>query len=127
METNNLRLIIDAKKIERAIKAGIPPGRLRNSVKVSVDEHRGKVVISLEALDYFKYYDNGRGPGKFPPPQKIADWVRSRFTVGDKELKTLTYLISRKIAKKGMEGKHLIDKLKIRYDWEVNIDEISGI
>lgn len=127
MKTSNLKLVFDTTKIERAIKGSMPQGRLRDSVRVESKEEPGKVVLTLTALDYFKYYDNGRGPGKFPPPPKITDWVKRNFTVNQKQLKTLSFLIGRKIATKGIEGKHIIDKLKFRYDWEVKIEELESI
>ena len=66
---------------------------------------------------YFHFAENGRRPGKFPPPDAILKWVQFKRLVprpgrDGKVLSTnqLVYLISRKIATKGTEGKHLFEK-----------------
>ena len=66
--------------------------------------------------DYFPFAENGRRPGKFPPPEEILKWIRFKQMVpraiNGKVPTTnqLVYLISRKIAQKGTEGKHLLQK-----------------
>ena len=66
---------------------------------------------------YFPFAENGRRPGKFPPPDAILKWVQFKRIVprpgrNGKVPSTnqLVYLISRKIATKGTEGKHLFEK-----------------
>ena len=66
---------------------------------------------------YFPFAENGRRPGKFPPPDVILKWVQFKRLVprpgrNGKVPSTnqLVYLISRKIATKGTEGKHLFEK-----------------
>ena len=66
---------------------------------------------------YFHFAENGRRPGKFPPPDVILKWVQFKRIVprpgrNGKVPSTnqLVYLISRKIATKGTEGKHLFEK-----------------
>ena len=66
---------------------------------------------------YFHFTENGRRPGKFPPPDAILKWVQFKRLVPrpgrDGKVPStnqLVYLISRKIATKGTEGKHLFEK-----------------
>lgn len=66
---------------------------------------------------YFHFAENGRRPGKFPPPDVILKWVQFKRLVPrpgrDGKVPStnqLVYLISRKIATKGTEGKHLFEK-----------------
>lgn len=59
--------------------------------------------------DYFKYLVTGRGPGKFPPPIKMTEWVeanpdvltRAQLVYKNITAKQLGYLIGRKIARFG--------------------------
>lgn len=63
------------------------------------------------AADYFKYLIYGRGPGKFPPPDKMTAWVEANPDVlarAKQVYKYLTaqqlgFLIGRKIAKEGTD------------------------
>ena len=65
--------------------------------------------------EYWYYAENGRGPGKFPPPDAILKWVQfkrlvPRATNKVISTKQLVYLISRKIATKGTKGQHLLQQ-----------------
>lgn len=73
--------------------------------------------IYFELPPYFHFAENGRRPGKFPPPDAILKWVQFKRLVPrpgrDGKVPStnqLVYLISRKIATKGTEGKHLFEK-----------------
>lgn len=73
--------------------------------------------VYFELPQYFPFAENGRRPGKFPPPDAILKWVQLKRLVPrpgrDGKVPStnqLVYLISRKIATKGTEGKHLFEK-----------------
>ena len=73
--------------------------------------------VNFDLPPYFHFAENGRRPGKFPPPDAILKWVQFKRIVprpgrNGKVPSTnqLVYLISRKIATKGTEGKHLFEK-----------------
>lgn len=73
--------------------------------------------IAFDLPQYFPFAENGRRPGKFPPPDAILKWVQFKRLVPrpgrDGKVPStnqLVYLISRKIATKGTEGKHLFEK-----------------
>ena len=73
--------------------------------------------VSFELPSYFPFAEYGRRPGKFPPPDAILKWVQFKRLVPrpgrDGKVPStnqLVYLISRKIATKGTEGKHLFEK-----------------
>ena len=73
--------------------------------------------LYFELPQYFQFAENGRRPGKFPPPDVILKWVQFKRIVPrpgrDGKVPStnqLVYLISRKIATKGTEGKHLFEK-----------------
>ena len=73
--------------------------------------------VYFDLPPYFPFAENGRRPGKFPPPDAILKWVQFKRLVPrpgrDGKVPStnqLVYLISRKIATKGTEGKHLFEK-----------------
>ncbi len=72
---------------------------------VEVGEDYYSVKISLE--DYWVFTENGRGPGKFPPPDAIRRWIEvkpvepSPINGRTPTVDQLTFLISRKIANEG--------------------------
>ena len=73
--------------------------------------------VYFDLPPYFHFAENGRRPGKFPPPDAILKWVQFKRLVPrpgrDGKVPStnqLVYLISRKIATKGTEGKHLFEK-----------------
>lgn len=89
---------------------------LINSLNYDISVNNGIYRITINADDYFKYAEEGRSPGKFPPIDKIREWIRVKpvlpRTINGK-LPTenqLSYLISRKIALKGTEGSHLFKR-----------------
>lgn len=73
--------------------------------------------LSVLVPDYFPFAENGRKPGGFPPPDAILKWIQVKRLVPrpgrDGKLPStnqLVYLISRKIALHGTEGKHLLQQ-----------------
>lgn len=77
---------------------------------IEIGEDYFSVKVSLE--DYWYYVENGRGPGKFPPPDAIRKWIEIKpltpapGTNGKvPSVVQLTFLVSRKIANEGTDGK----------------------
>ncbi len=73
--------------------------------------------VYFELPSYFPFSEYGRRPGKMPPPDAILKWIQLKRLVPrpgrDGKVPStnqLVYLISRKIATKGTEGKHLFEK-----------------
>ncbi len=78
-----------------------------SSFRFEVDDISGEFY----AADYLKYLVTGRGPGKFPPPDKMTDWVnanpdmleRARQVYKYLTAQQLGFLIGRKIAREGTD------------------------
>jgi len=68
-------------------------GRASQSLRVVSSGNKAASV----GIDYIEYLNRGRGPGKFPPIDKIAEWVDAR------NLEVAPYVIARKIANEGTE------------------------
>lgn len=84
---------------------------------IEVGEDYFKVSVSL--ADYWQYLENGRGPGKFPPVDKIKEWIEVKpvnptpLSNGKTpSVEQLSFLISRKIANEGTEGKPFFEPAK---------------
>ena len=93
-----------------------PNGELYN-FKWTTEWKDNLFEVYFDLPSYFHFAENGRRPGKFPPPDAILKWVQFKRLVPrpgrDGKVPStnqLVYLISRKIATKGTEGKHLFEK-----------------
>ena len=101
------RILQDYKDIVTS-KGKIASGGLLNATyDVEVDD--GTYRVFLNVPYYYDYVENGRGPGKFPPVDKIKKWIEIKPIVpySDKYGKVpttnqLAFLISRKISEEGI-------------------------
>lgn len=139
MEWKNLKETLEAygQALEEAYRQEIvdntafASGRLFDSVRsvVEVDGHTIELSLSLE--EYWKYVEEGRGPGRFPPLNKIEEWITMKNIAPYPDSRgkvptvhQLAFLIGRSIAENGTEGKHLLDNaLAHTEDWIRLIEE----
>lgn len=100
--------------------------KLLNSVETVVRRNDDEFVVTIHLEDYWYYVENGRGPGKFPPIDKILEWIRIKpvipYTDSRGRLPTeeqLAFLIARKIANEGTDGRKVlfetVDELNRHY------------
>ena len=82
-----------------------------------VTEYNGNLFqLYFNLPQYFQFSEYGRRPGKFPPPNEILKWIQFKRIVPSSHsgkiptTSQLVYLISRKIALKGTQGKHLLQQ-----------------
>lgn len=139
MEWKNLKealeaygqVLEDTYREELANNNAFASGRLFDSVKHIVEVNDTTVELSLSLEDYWKYVEEGRAPGKFPPLDKIEQWITIKPVAPYPDAKgkvpttaQLAFLIGRKIATEGIEGKHLLDRaLETTQDWMELIDD----
>ena len=139
MEWKNLKealetygqVLEDTYREEIARTGAFASGRLFDSIHhiVTVEDYTIDLSLSLE--DYWKWVEEGRGPGKFPPLQKIEEWIRIKPVAPYPDARgripsnqQLAFLIGRKIAEEGTEGKHLLDiSIESTQDWIALIEE----
>lgn len=106
-------------------------GELLNSVKYILNFNAKTFEVSLSLLDYWKYVENGRRAGKFPPPDKIKRWIEIKPVLPrpyNGKLPTidqLTYLICRKIKLEGIKPRPLLKSTlnEINKEYENKISE----
>lgn len=134
--TNLTNTMEDYRKfLEIATKDNTKHYELSNNIKFNLQVNDTVFEIEFQAPEYWKYANYGRSPGKFPPPDKIEDWIiRRKITPYPTKSgkiptrKQLTYLISRKIAREGFKGSGFLEKsLSEQQDyWEDRIKEAIG-
>lgn len=92
-------------------------GKLVQSVNYEVKVDGDSYIVGLNLEDYWYYVEKGRKAGKFPPVENIMKWIKVK-PVLPRPLKNgklptekqLAFLIGRKIANEGTEGKHIMDR-----------------
>lgn len=115
---NVLKLLDDyAKDFKKTLKSTLESngrkasGQLINNIETRVKIGNLVYEVNLEAADYLYWVDNGRKKGKFPPIDKILEWIRVKPIVPREDEngrvpteQQLAFLIGRKIANEGYEG-----------------------
>ena len=111
----------------------IATGNLLNSIDYKVQYDDRAIWVELHLEDYYKWVENGRGPGKFPPPDKTLERIKP-IIPDDRggRLPTeqqLAFLIGRKIAEQGIEpGNQLHNAMDdIFPQFEERIDEAIAL
>lgn len=108
----------------------VASGKLYNSLHTTIEVEGQVFTVLLHSEDYLKWVDEGRRPGKFPPVDKIRQWIRVKPVMPhpDKHGRlpsenSLAYLIGSSIAKNGIEPTHIIDKTVDSYQLERRVRE----
>lgn len=89
----NIKDSLDGKNITNT-------GTAKNSLRIEF----GEDFVRSIGIFYLEFLDTGRGKGKFPPVNKIRNWVKTKLGITEEtQLNQVTFLVSRKIAKLGTE------------------------
>lgn len=99
----------DLSRIEMQKRGKNATFDLSNSIDFNVEKNGTAYTVSLNLLYYWKYIEYGRKPGKFPPIDKIREWVEVKPLIPrpmeNGKLPTvnqLAFLIGRKIKQEGI-------------------------
>lgn len=102
--------VIDLARQHLQENGSIVTGELFNSIEKIVEIEDDYYSVKISLADYWKYVEEGRRPGKFPPPDAIRNWIEIKpVSIQPDEngkyptVEQLTFLISRKIAQEGTE------------------------
>lgn len=93
----------------------VASGKLLNSIRYIFNKNNTSFEISMEMAEYWKYVENGRKSGKFPPISAIKEWVNVKRVIPrpyNGKLPTenqLAFLIARSISKKGIRPKPIFN------------------
>jgi hypothetical protein len=72
-------------------------GELQKSLKYDIDQNGDVISLVIEGVDYAKYVDKGRRPGKYAPVSALKKWAKIKG-IPEKAV----YAINRSIFKKGI-------------------------
>lgn len=117
MEWNNLQKALQeyTSFLLEATKNNMPEYyALRDRISFTISIDNAFYCIDFNAPAYWKWAENGRGPGKMPPINVIEDWITRRKITPRSNTKTpmstrsLAFLIARKIGREGTEGSHFL-------------------
>lgn len=112
----NLGLQEIAGRISEAAPVGVT-GNLAQSFGGGASgglDVRGATIETLEgrvfsSLPYAVVIDQGREPGRRPPPvDAIALWVERVLGIGGAETENVAYVIARSIGRKGIKGRQFV-------------------
>ena len=76
----------------------IATGKLINSLGYKIKVGTDEIEFDFTAVNYYKYVDKGRRPGKRPPLKKIEAWCRVKGIP-----KKAAYPIAKKIGERGIK------------------------
>ena len=101
--------IIAAAKENLRSNTSVVTGQLRASGRVQkVQDAPNTIDVGFfsnnTANGYAYFVEHGRRAGKVPPPSIIAQWLRKKHRVPDKEAESRGFALARKIAKKGTQA-----------------------
>lgn len=95
----------------------IASGKLFQSIEKSITINGNNFTLSLSLEEYWKNIEYGRKAGKFPPINKINEWIKVKPVIPypnkNGKLPTnqaLSYLISNKIYTQGIKARPLLEK-----------------
>lgn len=124
IETYKKCLIRDNKKAS---------GNLIKSLKpMTISFNNNKIQADISIASYWKYVEYGRRPGKFPPMNKILEWIKIKPVIPRpmNGLKPptepqLAFLISRKIARDGIKPGNQFEEA-LNASWNRHYNDISN-
>ena len=107
-----------------------PGSNLEKSIVGRKLPKRDGFVISMN--DYGLNVNQGRSAGKFPPPQKIEDWVRKNSSKLKLEntrpstIRKVGFLIGRSISQKGIKPTRFIDIVIDKFEPRITMDLVDA-
>lgn len=112
-------------------------GNLVRSIKaLDIEFSSNKMQGSISLADYWKYVEHGRKPGKWPPRDKILEWVKVKPVLprpnGNAKPPTqeqLAFLIQRKIGREGIKPGNQFEATldDVWRRWEAKISEAISL
>ncbi len=89
-------------------------GNLYNSIQVSFDPAQNRMKVNM--LNYWKYVNDGRQPGKYVPLQPLMEWMKRKGMNRDTRgrfkkfnIKGVAFAISKSIKKFGIQPTNFYD------------------
>ena len=135
MNTEELLIQIDkvAELYRRQLEAdGVNASGALSTFTTEYEWNGEHFILYFNLVEYWKYAENGRGPGRFPPIDAIRNWIQVKPVVPVPDARgkipttnQLAFLISRKIAREGTQGKHSLTKAMLSTEMDPIIEAIT--
>jgi hypothetical protein len=108
-------------------------GNLYNSIDVVFDKTKDEIVITM--LDYWKFVNDGRKPGKYVPIKPLMQWIRAKGFNKNKDtgkfqkfsIKGTAFAISKNIQKFGIAPTYFYDKAFNMFEKEFETEAIRAL
>ena len=91
-------------------------GGLRGSVYHEVRGMPARELLAGWGSPYAEFVARGRRPGKMPPKGPIELWVRKVLDVPEDRVASATFLIQRKIGRRGTRGSGFVERTLFRME-----------
>ena len=111
----------EALKDELIEKGKEASGTLVNSIRTNIRTDGSSFLIEVFAEDYLRFVDQGRKPGKFPPPENIRSWILLKGIAEE-----AAFPIARKIATQGIAATPVVNPSLNKVESE-NIETFESI
>lgn len=120
LELSNVRMVLEeyCEAFKQVYKENLEhdgrraSGQLIDNLETEIKVGGTTITVVLNVADYYRYVENGRPSGKFPPMDKILKWIKDKPIIPRADNKgrlpsenQLAFLIGRKISREGYEGK----------------------
>ena len=113
IELDKLSADLTAKYDELGMRAS---GKWEREKTVEVSQSGSVISGKIEGMKYTEQLQFGRRPGRFPPIDSIEQWISDKGITSEIPVRSLAFLIARKIANEGTRyfkqgGTDLIDSV----------------
>ena len=96
------------------------------SIKTTVKDNIGGLLISITGEDYMGFQDSGRKAGSFPPIAALERWVKQRGIASEpKQAKSIAFAIAKNMKRIGMHSKNSKLDLSKRHFISSTIEKTS--
>lgn len=90
-------------------------GKLSETARYELEVNGEHFQVFFNLQDYYRFLEDGRKSGKFPPQQSIINWINFKGIIPHADskgriptTKQLAFLISRKIANEGTQPQNVL-------------------
>lgn len=89
----------------------VATGSLIRSLDYKVVKTMNGFMVKILANDYLTYVNDGRRPGKMPPPSKITRWIEAKkISLKGKSKEQVGFAMAKSISLKGIKPSRVIEK-----------------
>lgn len=108
-------------------------GDLYNSIKVTFNPQSDEITVSM--LDYWRYVNEGRKPGKYVPIKPLMAWIRAKGFNKNKKtgrfqkfsIKGTAFAISKNIQKFGIQPTYFYDDAFAQFEESFNEEAVQAL